>query len=390
MRIIRRYLMREMLTPFAVSLLVCTCALIIAKSMELTELVVTRQLGLGVVGRLILYTIPYLMVFAVPIATLLGVMLAFLRLTIDNELTALKSAGIGLGKLLVPVATLALAAWAFNFWLTMYVLPWSHFQFENLVYAVSASRADLVLKEKQFLSFGQGLMVYVAKLPAPGALEDVFIADERDDKTRQTIVAKRGRLFVSGKGHLTLRLFEGTIHWVGAERKSAGITQFDTYDLNMVAAANSTHRSGSKHRKEMSFTELRTRLSQTLPDSRDHLLMQMELQQRFAYPIACLVMALVAIPLGTHWRAGRSWGVVVALGVFLLYYLLISLAWSLVETGLYPPVIGVWMPNLVIGALGFVLLRREMRELPFWCLDEPGPNLKRVLARLPGRRRIFN
>jgi lipopolysaccharide export system permease protein len=369
----------------AVSLAVCTCALIIAKSMELTELVVTRQLGLDVVGRLIFYTIPYLLVFAVPISTLLAVVLAFLRLTQDNELTALKSAGIGLGKLLPTVGGLALAAGAVTFWLTMSVLPWSHHQFENLVYSVSTSRADLALKEKQFVQLSDSIMIYVAGLPSPKSLLDVFIADERDSSRKQTIVAKRGRLFVSPQGRLILRLYDGTIHWVGQTRKEAGITNFETYDLTAAVMAAPARRSGDKHRKEMSYDELSAKLDSAKPGSRDQSLLQMEMQQRFAYPIACLVMALIGVPLGSHWRAGRSWGVVIAMGVFLFYYMLMSLAWSLVETGIYPPLLGVWVPNLVIGALGVMLLRREMQEMPFWFLDETGHNFKKLYAILTRR-----
>ena len=110
-------------------------------------------------------------------------------------------------------------------------------------------------------------------------------------------------------------------------------------------------------------------------------------QQRFAYPFSCLVMALMGIPLGTHWRSGRSWGVVTALGVFLIYYFMLSMAWSLGDTGVYPPKLGIWMPNLVFGTLGIIMFRAERQEKPLPVLDSLG-NLPALLAERRRRRKV--
>jgi lipopolysaccharide export system permease protein len=385
-RIIDRYLLTEMLAPFFVSLLVCTCALLLAKVMELTELVVDRGVGLDVVGLLLLYTLPYFLVFTVPMGTLLGVLLAFLRLSADNEITALRSAGVSLAQLLPPVAVLAVGAWLLTGVLAIWALPWGHYQFETLVFRVAKSRADLALKERVFLDSFPGLMIYINRLPGEGVMEHVFIVDQRDPQRVQTIVANRGKLFPARDQRITIRLYEGTIHGVDQDLAVARNATFQTYDISLDAGHLGAGRRGEKHRKEMSLAELNAALDAAPPDSREHRLLDMELQQRFAYPGACLVMALIGIPLGTHWRSGRSWGVLAALAVFLAYYLMISAAWSLSETGMYPPKVGVWMPNVVVGLVGVVLFRREARGRPFPVLDSAGANLgtlgQRLLSRL--------
>ena len=385
-RIIHRYLFWEMAAPFGLSLLVCTCALLLAKIMELTDLVVTRGVGLEVVGRLLLYTMPYFLVFTVPMATLLGVLLGLLRLSADNELTALKSAGVGLYQLLPPVGVLALAAWLGTSVLALWVLPWGNHQFESLVFQVMKSRADLILRERTFLDSFKGLLIYVNRLPAPGVMEQVFIVDERDPNRVQTIVAKRGRIFPSRGGRMMVRLYQGTVHVVGSDLKSAQNATFRTYDITLdTSHFTSPRRRGKKHRKEMYLGELLAEMRRTPAGTREARLLAMEFQQRFAYPFACLVMALIGVPLGTHWRGGRSWGTMAALAVFLAYYLMLSLAWSLSETGLYPPNLGVWMPNLIVGVLGLVFLRRESRGQPFPVLDTLGPALGNLFQRLRER-----
>ena len=92
-------------------------------------------------------------------------------------------------------------------------------------------------------------------------------------------------------------------------------------------------------------------------------------------------MALIGLPLGIHSKSGRSWGVAVALVVFLSYYLLLSAAWSFGESGFYPPVVGMWVPNIVFGLLGLLMFRQELKEAPIPLLDKLD-RLPQLLGRL--------
>ncbi|MCB2227517.1 MAG: LPS export ABC transporter permease LptF [Desulfarculaceae bacterium] len=374
-RIIHRYLFFEMLGPYFVALGVFTFVLLMAKIMELTDLVVSRGVGLDVVGRLLLYTMPYFLVFTIPMGTLLGVLIAFLRLSSDNEIVAIKAAGISLSKLLPPVATLALFSWAVTSALAFWALPWGNNSFENLVYKVASSQAELALKEGSFIDTFPHLIIYIDKLPGDGVLKDVFIVDQRDPEKQHTIVAKRGKFFPAKGGKLTLRLYEGGIYAVSPDRRSSQTADFETYDVTLDAGAFVAQQRKEKHEKEMYVSELLAELKKAPPDSKRYYLVDMELQKKFSLPFACLVMALIGLPLGIHSRSGRSWGVAVALVVFLSYYLLLSTAWSLGESGFYPPVVGMWVPNIVFGLLGAFMFRQELKE-------KPNPLLN-LLERLP-------
>lgn len=383
--IIHRYLLKEMAVPFFVSLGVFTFVLLIAKIMELTELVVSRGVGLDVVGKLLLYVLPYFFVFTIPMATLLGVLLAFLRLSSDFEVTALKAAGIGLHQLLPSVAVLAVFAWLCCSALAIWALPWGNHNFENLVFNVAQSKADLALKERVFLDSFKNLVIHVNRLPGGGMMQDVFVVDERNPKQMHTIVAKRGRLFPAKAGRLLIRLYDGTIHSVSDDFTAAHTAAFNTYDVSVDASGILSRRRTTKHEKEMYLFELIGELQAQEPGSKRHYLVQMELHKKFSLPFACLVMALIGLPLGTHSRSGRSWGVAVALGAFLVYYLMLSAAWSFGETGLYPPVLGMWVPNIIFGILGLIMFRREMIEAPIPILDNLGNlpyRVSQIIARL--------
>ncbi|RJX35893.1 MAG: LPS export ABC transporter permease LptF [Desulfarculus sp.] len=380
-RIIHRYLLLEMLTPFFVSLGVFTFVLLMAKIMELTDLVVTRGVGLSVVGRLLLYTMPYFLVFTIPMGTLLAVLIAFLRLSTDNEITALKAAGVSLVRLLPSVAALALFSWFASSALAFWALPWGNSKFEDMVYKVAQSQADLALKEQTFLDTFPGLVIYIQKLPGGGVLKDVFIVDQRDPKKQHTIVARQGKFFPGKTGKLTLRLYEGSIHAVGEDLKSAQTAGFDTYDVTMDAGAFVAQKRSDKHEKEMYLSELLALRAKLPPDSKKRYLVDMELLKKFSLPFASLVMALIGLPLGIHSKSGRSWGVAVALGVFMSYYLLLSAAWSFGTSGYYPPMLGMWVPNVVFAGLGMTMFRRELKEAPTPLLDTLEA-LPRLIARL--------
>jgi lipopolysaccharide export system permease protein len=374
-----------MVGPFFTSLGVFTFVLLIAKIMELTDLVVTKGVGLDIVLQLLLYTLPYFFVFTIPMATLLGVLLAFLRLSSDNEITALKAAGVGLSQLLPPVAVLALLAWGLCSSLAVWALPWGNNKFENLVFQVARAKTDLALRERVFLDTFSGLVIYINRLPGEGNLQDVFIVDERDQSRVHTIVAKRGRLYPVVEGKVLLRLYDGTLHSVGGGLNSAQTATFQTYDVRMDAPAGMVAARTSKHEKEMFVEEILEEMDKFAPGSKPFNLLDMELQKKFTLPFSCLVMALIGLPLGTHTRSGRSWGVAVALVVFFSYYLMLSAAWSYGVSGAYPPRIGMWVPNLIFGLFGILMFNRELKETPIPFLDSLN-KLPALLGRLRGGR----
>lgn len=379
--ILGRYIFREMLVPFLVSLGVFTFVLLMARVTELTKLVVNKGVGLDVVGLLLFYTLPYFFVFTVPMATLLGVLLAFLRLSSDNEITVMKASGVSLWQMLPPVATLAVITWLLSWALAVWALPWGNYQFSSLLIKTAQTKGELALQERTFMDAFPGLLIQVTGMPGDGALEDIFIVDERDPEKQSTIIAKSGRIFPVTEGRLTLRLFDGSIHSVNQQLSVAQTITFQTYDLEMDAPDAAGAQKEGKSEKEMYFSELLEELEKHPSGSPMYNSLQMELQKMFALPLGCLIMPLIALPLGIHSRGGRSWGVAVAMVVFFIYYLMLSAAWSFGSIGVYPPIIGIWMPDIVFAVVGVLLFRRELKEKPYEWLS----GLERLPSRIVNR-----
>ena len=122
-RILYRYLILEILPPFGVSLLGFTSIVFLGRMMKITQMIVVKGVGLIDVLKTCAYLLPYLLVFTLPMAATVGILLAMTRLTVDQEMIAMKTAGLSYGQLLPPVLGFALAVGLLTLGLTVVRQP---------------------------------------------------------------------------------------------------------------------------------------------------------------------------------------------------------------------------------------------------------------------------
>jgi lipopolysaccharide export system permease protein len=390
MRILSKYLFKEILTPFGVTLLVFTVIFLLGNLMQLIDMIVQKGVGLWDVARLLGYTLPFLYVYIIPMAFFISILLGFLRLSQDNEITALKASGLGFFQLLPPVAALSLMAYLATSAMAMFAQPWSENALKNLIFNLAVVQAKVTLKERVFNNDFKDLVFYIQKVQPDGEMNDLFIYDRREKDLPQTILAKRGRLVADPQRRsLVLHLEEGTIYHLALETRSANHIGFKTYNLalpleDIVAAQKEREKSET----ELLLWELKERIRKTPPGEKSYYIYQIEYYKRFSIPFSCLVFGLIAFPLGLQSRlSGRSWAVVLGGVVFFVYYLVLSLAFSLGENGDLPPVIGLWLPNLIIGAMGGYLFWMAWKEKEMKWLTAVKDFLVGVLEGLKKRRR---
>jgi len=382
--LIHRYLFTELVPPFAINLAFFTFIFLTSRILDITNLVVNHGVGLLQVLLVIVYTIPYFMVFVIPMAVMMAVLLTFLRLSGDNEIMALKAGGVNVTALLPPVVVFCLLGGLLTAFMSIYGQPWGRSSAKQLVVQIAASSIDIGLKERQFNDTFDGIVLYVSQVDTQTrTLRDVFIENQQDDKLASTVVAPRGQLLRAADG-LTwrLRLFDGTIHQVDLQEFRANAIRFDTYDLTLsLAQMLEPQKRPSKHRREMNLAELRQyiREHQAARDA-GYFNALMRYHKMFSIPFACLVLGFLAMPLGMQAkRASKSYGLGLGLVFFMLYYLLLSAGSVFGESGRLPPIAAVWMPNLVMAAVGGFLFVRMAQERPL-RFDLPADLLERWSA----------
>ncbi|MEJ2642071.1 MAG: LPS export ABC transporter permease LptF [Desulfosarcinaceae bacterium] len=360
--LIHRYLIREMIPPFSITLIFFLFIFLMTKLLEVTNFVVNYDVDAWAIGLMLLYSVPFFLQFVIPMAVMMGVLLAFLRLSSDNETVAMKACGISVYKVLSPAVVFSLLGSLITAWVTIYAMPWGSAAIKRMTLKLATSSLEIGLKEHSFNDQFENVVIYVSEVaPHSGVLHHLFIEDRRNPKVISTIIAPEGRLYKSTTAlTVYLQLKNGSITQVDLNTRSANVIQFERYDLRLKLQLDNVNDEGEyKHRTEMSLAEMRRYLKTYPKRDSDYYRTLMDYYKKFSIPLAGLILGILAVPLGFHsGGAHRSYGVGLGLTLFLLYYILLTAGWTYGKTGDLPPLVGMWVPNLVFALLGAFLLRR--------------------------------
>lgn len=372
MLILHRYIFKGLLAPLVVNLLFLTMIFLMTRMLQITKLIVNYNVGFATIGLILLYSIPYFLVFVLPMAVMLAILLTLMRMSGDNEIIALKSGGVSLYRLLPPVAVLALAGFAATMAMTVYGMPYGKLAIARVTYQMLAANADIGLKARTFNNRFDGVTLYVNEVDLHDKrLQDVFIEDRRNPRAASIIVAPEGRFLKDSAGTtVRLRLYDGIINQVAREKRTANTTHFKTYDvnLNMARMAN-LDRYQRKDEDEMSLAELKAHIRSVRDDPQKHNEALIEWHEKFSIPAACLALGLLAIPLGVELRSRRrTAGLGIGMFVFLLYYVLMTAGRVFGEMGIMHPAVGLWAPNILIAGGGVYMLVRTANEKPTYLI----------------------
>ena len=364
--ITNRYVLKEMLAPFSINIFVFSFIFLMTKMIDITNWIVNYHLSLWAVLAFMLYSMPAFLMFIIPMSVMLAVLLTFLRMSGDNEIIALKSCGLSVYGLLPPVLFFSFIAVLLTIFITLYALPKSKTALAEMTLKVAASNIDIGLKERTFNDAFKGIMLYVNKIDLKNKkLIDLFIVDRRRSNMVSTVIAPQGRLVSEPDRHLYhLLLSNGQIHQTSLKDRSANSVSFDTYQLSLgleKEIADIGNR--QKHRKEMSVAELRKLIKDSPPNSRNYYKGQIILHRRFSIPFACLALGLLAFSLGLLAKTtNRSYGLILCLFFFLLYYVMLTAGYGFAKKGVYPAAIVLWIPNLVMLGIGLFFLFQTAKE----------------------------
>lgn len=366
------YILKEITVPFLLGFAVFTFVLLMGRFMKLADLVIAKGVPVSDVARLLLYMLPSFSFITIPMAFLLALLLAFGRLSADNEITALKSGGISLYGILTPVFFFAFLAYLATSVITVYALPWGNTAFKTLLYNAINVRVNISLKDQVFNDEFPGLVIYVARYDESNhQISGVLIYDERNAKEPSTIFAQRGMIMTDPKKKaLRLRLTDGGIHRMQGTAYYQ-LMEFDSYDLS-VSFDQKYKIVPTVNELDMTFDELRHAM--TIPGVAPNVLrdLRLEFHRRLAFPFACFVFALIGVPLGLqNRRSGKSSGFSLCLAVLLTYYIVLSIGKSLGQNALVSPAIAMWIPNLLFISLGIYLFKKTAAEQRMTIFDLP-------------------
>lgn len=367
LKILNWYLFRELLGPFLASLLTFSTIMLMGRTMKLADLFVNKGLGILDVLSLLTYILIPFLVYIIPMSLLLTILLALGRLSSDGEIIAMKSSGISIYQLAFPIVIFSSIAFLLTTTLTLYAYPWGFRSLRNLAFKLAKTQSEVGIQERVFNDDFAGMIIYVDKTEAKGKkMQGVFISDKRDPNISTSIIAKEGYIASDPESMVvSFRLLDGTFHRIERDLRSYQSGNFNTYDINLdLKAALTGIKSQRKKYREMTLAGLRKTIDNSSLEENPKLNeIKVEYYKKFTIPFVCFVMVLLGIPLGIrNMRGGKSYGFVISLLVLLIYYLLLISAEALGKSGNIPPLVSMWMPNILLGFLGIYLFINASRE----------------------------
>ncbi len=365
--ILNRYIAKEIITPFFLGLSIFTFIMLMDRLLKLVELVVNKGVKLLEVINLIIYILPSFFTVTIPMAFLLAVLLAFGRLSSDEEITAAKASGISFMQLMPPVLIVSLIAFGATLFLSVYALPWGNHSFKTSIFNIVKRKADTGLMPGRIIDSFAGMVLYITEEDkSRGRFKGIVISEELKGETGNTIIAKEGQIISTPDDlSVTLRLYNGSIHRAGyKDPLQYKVIKFSVYDITLLMNFGKTQPgSVSKSDRELTVGELLEKIEKLKNGGRDYNYLLVEFHKKFSIPFACIVFALIGAPLGIQGkRSGKSHGFVISLFLITVYWMFLLAGETLGDRGRIPPFLSMWAPNIVYLIMGIYFINKVTTE----------------------------
>ena len=364
MRTVDRYILREFGAFFVIALGVTTFVLFLDKLLWIASFVLRYHLSFLEFWRFLGYTLPTIGGFALPVAFLIGGILTFNRLSTDSEYIVLRAAGLSFSRLLVPLGVMACVLYGITSVSLMYGSPWGFQGLRGLVFEVARTQAHNHIRPREFNDIFAGLVVYVEQVhAATPQLEGIFIADARSTPSH-VITARQAEILTrSDSLQVVLRLQDGELHRYTPTETRYHVLRFAQYDVRLDLDTHLARRARKEVQPhEMFPSELRQEIAERQATGKAYRQLVLFQHTLFALPFACIIFAGLGPVLGVvETRSGRSGGYVFGLLAVFIYYLFVTGGKVLAEQTAFPAFLAAWLPNLCLGCITALLMRRTAR-----------------------------
>ena len=362
MRILTRYILGEILSHALIGCALFTFVLFMPHLPQILETVVRNSSSFTSVLQIFLFTLPNLFWVTIPMSVLVGILLGLSRLAADSEIVAMRASGLGIGYFVGVSSIVAVGGALLGLVNSLYIAPHANQAILDMEQSLAASQASYQIQPRVFYEDFHNAVLYVQNVRSgTGASnwDQIFMAELSDPSAPKIITAASATVASDSTQELLMRLRNGEQHeTVPSQPDQYNVSTFSTTDLPLRLSPQSDVHLG---RMDTAIYAVPTRALldriRGQANGRDKNRFMIELNNRFSYPAACLVLMLVGVPLGVmSRRGGKSSGFVFTLLLVILYYVLSYTGVALARQDKMPVVLAVWLANLLFTAAGVFLL----------------------------------
>ncbi len=355
MRILRNYILNECVLPFTISISVLTGVFLLGYLPQLANKVINKGVSLTAVSKVLLYYVPILLGYTLPIACLVTVLLTFGRMSAENEILAMRASGIYLRRLLVPLIVVGIALSLLVHLLNDRVIPRAFDAQTRLLQETGTQNPTALLEAGSFINAFEKYIIFIYRIDGDH-LYGVRIYQPQPNKPTRTIIAQEGEFVrVPGQDKLMLKLINGTSDEPDLKNPNNFYKlNFQQSFITMDISKKKTK--ADKKPKAMTLRELSDKIEEFQSLFIDPSPLTAEYHRRLAWSLTPLLFILLGFPFAviTHHRA-KSASLLYALLFAAPYYLLSLAAQGMASQDIANPVLLMWGPDMIAGIVVLIL-----------------------------------
>jgi len=363
MKILRKYLLKEISIMFLFSLVIFTFALVTGNIIKLAHLVINKGVDITMVGKLFLFLIPFLLSYTIPMSALSANLLVFGRLSSDNEITAMRANGISLYKLTLPLIIAGLILSLFSVILNDKILPQAHFASRKIVKNIGVKNPSAYLEPGTFIKSFKNYIIFIHALDK-NQLKGIRLYQLQKGRPTRTIIARRGEFItLENQNGVKLKLINGTSDEPNPKNPLRFYKlNFKTYYLTLnLDEGLSSGDYIEKKPKEMNFQEIKREIKMLGYYHIDAPALMAEFHRKISISFATLIFIILGISLGIFTKRGeKTVQFAIALAVIIAYYVLMAGGMAVSLKGIEPMWLWMYVPNIVLALVGIVLFKNTM------------------------------
>ncbi len=355
---IDRYALKQVMMPMLTTLGIAALLLILERMLKLFDFVVNQGGPVEVVFRMLANLTPHYMGLALPVGLLLGVLVAFRKISLSSEYDAITSSGTSLPQLVRPLLMLAAFLAIINTVLVGWIQPHSRYAYRGLVFDLRSGALGASIRVGEFVEIGDDLTLMIEESRNQGAeLGGIFLERRSEDNT-STVTAERGGFFATDDDQtILLRLFNGVLVDLNESQNKPRVLNFERLDLTVRLPQREVFRERGGQELEMTLPELFVEMGNPLNTVEERAAFQANYHWRVMHSLSFFILPFLAIPMGiTNKRTGRGTGIVIGLSLLIVYNELMEGMETAIKNGA-SPYFTVWALFGAFAALSFFFFR---------------------------------
>jgi len=360
--ILESYVLFSFFQPLTFGIAVFSFILVLDKLFDMADLVLNRGASTLMVLKMFVIFIPTILPLTIPMAFLLAALVTYGRMAQDNEVTAVRAAGISLWKISWPIVLLAVVVSAGLIPFNRDVTPRAHVYFRKMFTKMAESDPLLQVEPRRFFEI-QDLRLYAQDVNrAERRLYHVIVYRMRAGGLPADRIYAATGVYERSKESFRLDLENGQFERYEPQDPGRLMhARFKIYSISVPLESGQNDSSWDMH--DMTSRELSSALQVSGLDSNTARELKSELQLRHAIALAPLALVILGIPIGMVLeRGGKTMGFGATVAVLFAYYLALVLGLSFAERGKCPIVPSVWMADLLCVVFGIMLFRRMLSK----------------------------